>query len=127
MVGNFLNFVEKTETDNGASYNMHTGVLNPPNGYMVSLSDYSKEYPAEAITNGNARYIIANYLSEIDYAKLYTENSRVRTFVGSWIYDDILYLDMSIQVETLDEAVKLGRAQSQISIYDCANRDIILI
>lgn len=127
MVGNFLNFVSKTESENGASYNMHTGVLNPSHGYLVSLKDYGKEYPVGVLADGNARYIIANFISEVDYAKLYSENSRVKTFVGSWIYEDTLFLDISIQVETLDEAVKLGREQSQISIYDCVNKDVILI
>ncbi len=44
--------------------------------------------------------------------------SRADHYVGAWLDHGFLYLDISIIVSDRDEAIALGRAHDQLSIFD---------
>jgi hypothetical protein len=46
-------------------------------------------------------------------------------YFGGWLDDNTLYLDTSVNIEDLDEAMKLGRANNQLAIYDVKNQTSI--
>lgn len=46
---------------------------------------------------------------------------------GTWLHDKKIYIDKNIQVDDLEEAIKIGRENHQIAIYDYKkNKEIAL-
>ena len=37
---------------------------------------------------------------------------------GTWLHDKKIYIDKNIQVNDLEEAIKIGRENHQLAIYD---------
>jgi hypothetical protein len=109
----------------GATFNYE---LSGPvkNGYMVSLYGYETK-----ISNFNSRSLsekISYFIDFIDknHNKL-KRNSGL--FIGIWYEKktDTLYLDLSVRYVGLDNALKFGKDQKQISIYDIVNDKVIYI
>lgn len=127
MQNNLLQFVKQTIKNGGASYCMHTGQMNPETGYMVSLQEYNLPVDTTELSYAEIEYEIKHYTSQVNYVYLYERHAPEDSFLGTWFDGDILHLDVSINVDNLDEAIKLGRLNKQIAIYDCANKiDIVL-
>lgn len=46
---------------------------------------------------------------------------------GTWLHDKKIYIDKNVQLNDLEEAIKLGRENHQIAIYDYKeNKEILL-
>lgn len=48
-------------------------------------------------------------------------------YVGTWIDNNILYIDISIKINKLDDAITAGKNNKQLAIYDWAKLDSIYI
>ena len=113
---NLQNFYNELVSNNGASYNITTGILNPQNGYFVSLPNRELQINRnELSTLVVSRFISAN----IDL--LSNENN----FVGGWIENGIVYLDVSEQIADKRTALNLGVQHNQLAIYDANNGKVI--
>lgn len=93
--------------------------LAPALGYMVSVYPEREErYPVEAVTADVIEGYVARHADLID--------SPVN-FLGAWVTDGVVYLDVSVNEIDRGRAVALGREHDQLAIYDVvARRDIRL-
>lgn len=100
----------KCFSSGGFSVNASTGAV-PTSGYMVSVGE-EKTYPA--------------YLAEVCFEALvaaFIQGNRSAlcydgAYLGGWLHDGLLFLDVSSNVDTLEKARALGRAYSQIAVWD---------
>jgi hypothetical protein len=114
---NLTDFTQAIKDNGGASYNLNTGELNPNKGYFVGLKGFEKVVPLSSVASSVATFIKENGF----------ELSNPNKWVGAWINDDKLVLDVSIRVDTLCEARELALTNRQIALYDAQNDDVITI
>lgn len=120
---NLFGFIDSLNKFGGASYNMVTGVLNPENGYMVSLAEYEhkiphgKEYDTKAITQELRLYI----------GKHGIELEQPNRWLGAWFDGTALYFDISEIVMDQQTAIELGKERKQIAIFDNEKKESIYL
>jgi hypothetical protein len=86
--------------------------VSPTTGYMVSLAETERKLPEYSLCT----------LYEIETAcREYHQTIQPNTYFGAWIDEDILYLDNSVNIQSLDIAIAFGHANKQIAIWDIAN------
>jgi hypothetical protein len=113
---NLQNFYNELVNNNGASYNITTGILNPNSGYFVSLPNREQQINR----NNFKESVLFDFIyNNIDL--LSNENN----FVGGWIENDIVYLDVSEQIADKRTALNLGVQRNQLAIYDANNGNVI--
>ena len=82
--------------------------VNYSSGYMVAIEDGT-------IININDIDSIINYIDSINGS------------CGLWVNDGKLYIDISINIESKEEALKLASDLKELAIFDCKNlKDIPL-
>ena len=109
--------INKLNTEGGFSYNVIDGSI-PGAGYMVSIPG------AEAVRR----------LSDITELtiKRYTEEHAQQlaipgAYLGGWVNGCNVYLDVSINVESLAAALSLAREYRQLAIYDLSSGESIYL
>ena len=113
---NLNTLVHELSLTGGFSYNVNTGESNPPTGYMVSLLGFEEQFHFDEFDNKDLKhYFFTN--SEQFY--------RQDVFLGGWVDDNLVYLDVSVNIKNLETAIYTGICNSQKSIYDCANKNYI--
>lgn len=113
---NLLKFIQKTIENGGASYNPEYGT-QPENGYMVSIKDVSTISSLDLIEDEIQKIVLSN-------ASMFLEKD---IYMGSWIDDGKIYIDISKNVQEIKSAIRLGMLNDQLAIYDLNNgRDIKL-
>jgi len=115
---NLNNLVHELALESGFSYNITTGECNPKAGYMVSLLGFEEQYYFDDFDNKDLKNFVAK-----NAIHLHNDNR----FVGGWINDNKVYLDISINVEDLESAVYIGMHNNQKAIFDCANNKAITL
>jgi hypothetical protein len=117
-MSNLKEFIKATEENNGATYNLKTGELNPTKGYFVGLKDKGRQvkyhYPFNEVVQD---FVLKNSFD------LSNEN----TFVGSWIEDGELYLDVVKMFEDKEDGINAGIENEQIAIYDASTNEVITL
>lgn len=102
-------------SDNGGFTARHEGALEftayQGKGYAVSLPGWEIRFPTRLIENsfnlfGQAVTALTNYAITSD-----------NQYIGGWVDGDLTYLDVSIVVDTLDEALALGQEYNQLSVF----------
>lgn len=81
---------------------------NLTSGYMVSISGY------EVITTIND--LTTNSL--LAHARI---AHALGGYVGLWLDNDKLYIDISLNIKSLENALKTGKFNNQLAIYDIVN------
>jgi len=111
--------VNKIKEENGFTYSLLTGEF-PKSGYAVSLKDHEQKIKLSGeATLASLGPILGNYIKK-NIEKLLTLDSFY--YVGGWIDDNTLYLDIStIRMDRL-KAERLGKKNEQISIFDLENK-----
>jgi hypothetical protein len=115
---NLTNLVDELGLTGGFSYNITTGESTPSNGYMVSLHGYEMVIPSDIFHAKDIRDYVSN-----NAAQLYRED----LFMGGWIKDDKVYLDVSVNILDLETAVYTGMVNNQQSIYDVVNKISLML
>lgn len=110
---NLLRFVQDVNSGKGATYSIVTGIYNPTEGFAVSLKG------REQITKlqKDNSLVIREYIR-----KNGLELDQEGNYLGSWINEGNLYLDVTVVCDTLAGAFKLGEANCQTAIYDFKNQ-----
>lgn len=121
---NLPQFTTQVATTGGATYNIVTGTT-PTSGYGASLRGHEKviELPASYIRYKQSvkeEFISGHVLSYIAAHGLELENSW--DYIGAWMHDGKLYLDITRVFDELYDAVLFGILNGQLAIYDF-NRD----
>lgn len=78
---------------------------NAKTGYAVSLSGYEKTYSLDNLNEGKVLEDIKEYL-------------KIDGLTGLWVDKGLLYLDKSIIIEDKRKALKKGKDNYQLAIYD---------
>jgi hypothetical protein len=86
--------------------------VSPTSGYMVSLAGKESQHPDYST-------IPADIVNEA--CREYHQTIEPNTYFGAWIDEDILYLDNSVNIASLDIAIAFGHANKQIAIWDVVN------
>lgn len=116
---NLQQFIKDTIANGGASYNLITGEYNPTTGYMVGL--YNKDQVVPLGTAKGLQYDVADFIK--DNAQILLGGTVTDCyFLGSWVHEGEVHLDISANVLDLKEALFLGKKYGQLAIWDCANK-----
>lgn len=112
---NHLDFFEATILNNGATYNPLTNRLNYIKGYLVSLPHFEQRIEKHNFSVQHVK----------DYIKSNLGTLNENLFIGSWINDDVVYLDISECI--LDKRIAIERAyrHNQSALYDANNNVVI--
>jgi hypothetical protein len=118
-MANLVNFNKAIVSNGGASYNLMTGEFNPNHGYMVSIKGHEKTHKAG---KESYQYEIADYVKSkaIILMAGIVDDSIDRIFLGGWIDNGLLYLDVSYLVDTEEEAIQMAKDNEQIAYHDNA-------
>lgn len=106
------NIVKETLKNGGSS----TSLLNKSaNGFMVSVKDCA--------------IIPVNDFNVKALKKVITKNiellSNPSNFLGTWIDNGNVYIDISESINDRETAIKLGKERHQLGIYDISNQQTI--
>lgn len=89
----------------GATLNKNGDAVNFASGYQVSKKDC---YTLDINNTAEVLNAINKLLNTI----------KADEFAGIWIEDGKTYIDISIKIDSLADALKLGKELKQISIFD---------
>jgi hypothetical protein len=101
----------------GFTYNPLYGAT-PHCGYAVSLSGHEKSLDSGAITDDELWKYLRENSEQIKDPSLY---------IGGWIDDDRLYLDVSAVLQNETEARKTGRMNDQTGIFNLGTSEMIYL
>jgi hypothetical protein len=94
--------------------------VNLNGGYMVGTVGH--KYPVCATKSGK-------YIKDSDMDKMLNDFNFVdsgilkdNVYLGAWINDGYLYIDLSLHVLNLDDALRIGKLFNQIAIWDNDNK-----
>ena len=109
-------FIQLLKENSGASYNMITKEYNPNKGYFVSLPNLETKVSLQSLSVDD----IATFINK--HRTLLQDKTK---FVGGWIDNNTVYLDISEQIENKREALELGYKHNQLAIYDANKGEVI--
>jgi hypothetical protein len=116
---NLSTLIHELALTGGFSYNVNTGESNPTTGYMVSVAGCEEQF------------FYDNDFDNKDLKHYFFRNSEKlssqEAFLGGWLNENRVYLDVSINIQDLEEAILYGIIGGQKAIWDCVNsREIVL-
>lgn len=102
-------FIQLLKENSGVSYNMITKEYDPNKGFFVSLPNLETKVSLDSLSVDD----IATFINR--HRTLLQDKTK---FVGGWIDNNIVYLDISEQIENKREALERGYKHNQLAIYD---------
>ena len=109
-------FIQLLKENSGVSYNMITKEYNPNKGFFVSLPNLETKVSLQSLSVDD----IATFINK--HRTLLQDKTK---FVGGWIDNSIVYLDISEQIENKREALERGYKHNQLAIYDANKGEVI--
>jgi hypothetical protein len=110
-----MNYTQQLQTDGGfTAYPSDREGMTPTTGYYVSLRDLTTKVAIDVFADVAVSLYVESVSDLIDW-------SDPTYFVGGWLSEGTVYLDVTEHVEDLDRALALGISRNQISIWDIAN------
>ena len=101
----------------GATLDYNYNSFNSNIGFMVSLKGQ------EVKVNKND---IENIKKEVDKKREFIKDKK-GLFIGLWLEDDILYIDISVHIINYLKALEVARNNEQKAIYDLKNSNSIYL
>lgn len=111
---NAYNFLKETVLNNGATIGINGQTLS--NGYLVSLAQFGEVIDIDNLDLRTIPKFVSNNENELN---------KDNRFLGSWINDDKLYLDVSVLITDKRIAIETAYKNNQTAIYDNVN-DIVI-
>lgn len=104
---------QNTLRNGGLSVNPFYGSHEPKTGYMVALQGHELVIPVE----------LFNYGSIVDYLEKKSNllMGDASLFLGTWLNDGKVYLDISENVLNFDDAIIKGLNRQQLAIFNLNN------
>ncbi len=109
-------FIQLLKDNSGASYNMITKEYNPNKGYFVSLPNLETKVSLQSLSVDD----IVTFINK--HRSLLQDKTK---FIGGWIDNDTVYLDISEQIFDKREALERGYKHNQLAIYDANKGKVI--
>ena len=101
----------------GATLDYNYNNFSSDRGYIVSLKGQ------EVKVNKND---IKGIKKEIEKKREFIENKK-GLYIGLWLDNDIMYIDVSIHIIDYLEALEVARDNDQLAIFDLKNKDSIYL
>ena len=101
----------------GATLDYNYNDFKSDRGYMVSLKGQ------EVKVNKND---IENIKKEIEKKREFIQNKK-GLYIGLWLDNDIMYVDVSIHIIDYMEALEVARNNDQLAIFDLKKKDSIYL
>ena len=95
----------------GATLDANYNNFNASVGYMVSIKGHEKKLNINDIEN-----IKKEIIKKMELIK-----NKKNCFVGLWVDNDILYIDISKHIINYNRALEVARNNKQLAIYDLKN------
>lgn len=118
---NLVNFINDTLNNGGASFNLLTSEYNPNSGYMVAVKGYEVKIPVEQFN----RKTVADYIANNVYMLLTNVDSNL--FLGAWVDEGFVYLDISMKIEDKIQALHLAIDSKELAIFDNENKESVFV
>lgn len=123
---NISEIISSLKASQGFSFNVNTLEINPSHGYMVAI-DKESEF---MVSNYND--LITNNPDKIvSIIRAYIDNNKSKltetTFVGGWIDNDILYLDLSEILPSKALAIEACINRQQLAYFDNSTKEAVFI
>ena len=109
-------FIQLLKDNSGASYNMITKEYNPNKGFFVSLPNLETKVSLQSLSVDD----IVTFINK--HRSLLQDKTK---FIGGWIDNDTVYLDISEQIEDKREALERGYKYNQLAIYNANKGEVI--
>ena len=109
-------FIQLLKDNSGVSYNMITKEYNPNKGYFVSLPNLETKVSLQSLSVDD----IVTFINK--HRSLLQDKTK---FIGGWIDNEVVYLDISEQIFDKREALERGYKHSQLAIYDANESKVI--
>lgn len=109
--------IKKIIKNGGATLTSELKKAELKNGFMVSLEG------TETQTQGNNYKAIIKAIEEKQ--KLIKDKNNL--YIGLWLDNNIMYIDISINIINKVEALEFGKKNKQLAIYDLVNNDSIYL
>lgn len=109
--------VIKTLENGGSTTSILTGEMNPESGFMCSLKD---------CTIINIDQFNTSSIEEIirDNRELLSQEN---IYLGTWVDNNKVYIDISENITDIEEARAVGIARKQLAIFDCSRKEVITL
>ncbi len=113
-------YIDLYETlKNGNGFSVNCDGAEPTDGFMVSTNkDTEYAVKLEDLTPTAVAHYIEKHMFEL---------SDPDNYLGGWVDDGIVYLDISTNISTIEEAASLGYSANQKAIWDVKNKESIYL
>jgi len=129
--------LQYTKANYGGTFLVNGDSAELKDGYMVSLENYESMITLNAFHSRQLGFV-ANYIESIDSVINEFNPKTMQSFynlsdgtypiyIGGWIDDGKLVMDISIQVKTLNQAMELAKRFKQKAIFDNAKKESIYL
>ena len=117
---NLSRVYHETVVNQGCSYSLNNGNLNPTNGYFVGGFVKSKVVHLEDFRFSHLQEFILNNSPLL---------SQDNAYLGTWIdaETNLVHIDVSILIDNLVNALDTASLYNEIAIYDNANDESIYL
>jgi hypothetical protein len=115
-------FIASTIENGGATMNPVTGDV-PTSGYVVSMAGNEQTY--KLFGNEVVKEILVSGAVDLYVKENVVELSHPENYLGSWIDDGMLYLDISRVYESEHDALREAVNNGQKAYYDLNNAKTI--
>lgn len=95
----------------GATLDRDLQPINTKKGYMVSYFETEKTFNLDSINYKEVSNLILKRQADL----------KPNEYLGFWIYEGKLYIDISILINDFKQAQKVGIDNNQLAIYDLKN------
>jgi hypothetical protein len=102
-------------SNEGFSVHSHFGDA-PKTGYMVSRDGSEKVIPVSSLTADDVAAFRSKYRTAL---------TNPNTYLGAWVYEGKVFLDVSDHLQDKAEAIQLAYKNHQLAIFDLAAMDSI--
>lgn len=116
---NSSEILNRTIVDKG--YTTDLDGNKPDTGYMVGLEGFESTMPINRSIDDGIAFIDAFIFTNKE------ELNKPNRYLGTWINEGIIYIDISVNINLRKLAVTLGIKNNQIAIWDLSTKEEIII
>lgn len=107
------NIIKQVNKNGGATLTSNLNNNRLKGGYMVSLRGYERRY----------KKMGAYFIKALNKYKVLAKS--LNAYVGLWVDNGLIYLDLSINVKDKEKAIKKGLDNKQLAIYNISDGNYI--
>ena len=106
----------------GGTFSFTGEPVSFPDGYAVSLTGFETITPLEGLSATNFVNLANDLVRKVD--GLADPSTH---FIGAWIEDGNLYIDLSVIIQDKDAALVKAKNADQLAIWDFANGESVTV